>query len=80
MSIKNNLCISVISSVVAILLLFYTLVVIFNLSIDNIQQYQYNLHIASSFLMNLEYHAFKKIFMSIIIIIIMDNVCIVKVS
>lgn len=52
MSIKNNLCISVISSVVAILLLFYTLVVIFNLNIDNIQQYQYNLHIASSFLMN----------------------------
>lgn len=54
-------------------------VVIFNLSIDNIQQYQYNLHIASSFLMNLEYHAFKKK-LSIIIIIIMDNVCIVKVS
>lgn len=52
MSIKNNLCISVISSVVAILLLFYTLVVIFNLNIDNIQQYQYHLHIASSFLMN----------------------------
>lgn len=67
MSIKNNLCISVISSV------------IFNLSIDNIQQYQYNLHIASSYLMN-TMHLKKKKSMSIIIIIIMDNVCIVKVS